>query len=323
MALDLEAECARDGGRVIRSEQKEEMTVLFVYPEDLSEAVSTFVSYLWKRYQIFVQDYGNYELTVGCGPAVGSPEQLPRALRAACQALNLRFLYGTNRQLELTDCIPKVLSFQETFYGGMREMAASLEAFDYERFRGLVVTYFDSVKNDRRAIPENLFEGLDAVAQLLRETYATASETDVEQVRQRPRLAGTYEQLKAELLRLVKQRMDTSYEEKRFQEEQPIRIAKRYIEENFAGNVSLEGAADHAGLNPNYFSVLFKKITGQNFSEYLTDCRMEEAKKLLRTTTKNLAEVGMAVGYKDAKYFSRLFTRTVGLKPNEYRKLYS
>ena len=87
--------------------------------------------------------------------------------------------------------------------------------------------------------------------------------------------------------------MRDSYEEKRYQEEQPIRIAKKYIEENYAENVCLEEVAELACLNANYFSALFKKITGKNFSEYLTDWRMEEAKKLLRTTTKNMSQISL------------------------------
>ena len=102
-----------------------------------------------------------------------------------------------------------------------------------------------------------------------------------------------------------------------------IEQVKDYIKAHYAEDMSIKELADVACVSQNYFSALFKKITGKNFSEYLTDWRMEEAKKLLRTTTKNMSQISLAVGYKDAKYFSKLFTKTVGLKPNEYRKLYS
>ncbi len=49
---------------------------------------------------------------------------------------------------------------------------------------------------------------------------------------------------------------------------------------------------------------------------------MEAAKELLRDSRKTIGQIGDAVGYKDAKYFSQQFTKCVGMKPTEYRKLY-
>lgn len=319
----LEMSCAVENGRLILSEKGDELMLLLLFSQEQMKKASDFFAGLWKDNKRFIQEYGNYSLSVGCGPIADHPEQLQEALRAAFQASNLRFLRSADSQIELQQVLPKTLFFQDTLPGGRREISAALAAFDFEKVGRLLEDSFDEVQKEDRAVPENLFDGLDVVSYWIREEYGNVGAAELERVRICPRRKGTFPQMKAELLRLVKEIMAASYEEKRYQEEQPIRIAKRYVEENFSGMVSLERAADLAGLNPNYFSVLFKKITGKNFSEYLTDWRMEEAKHLLRTTTKNLAEISMAVGYKDAKYFSKLFTRTVGLKPNEYRKLYS
>ena len=77
-----------------------------------------------------------------------------------------------------------------------------------------------------------------------------------------------------------------------------------------------------SGFNATYFSDVFKRKSGKNFSDYLTEVRMTAAKELLRNTRKTIYEVAEAVGYKDAKYFSQQFTRYAGMKPTEYRKLY-
>jgi two-component system response regulator YesN len=76
------------------------------------------------------------------------------------------------------------------------------------------------------------------------------------------------------------------------------------------------------GFNPTYFSVVFKKETGMNFLEYLTDVRIREAKRLLSDPRKTIADVALEVGYNDVKHFSRVFTRSTGLHPSKYRKLY-
>ena len=85
----------------------------------------------------------------------------------------------------------------------------------------------------------------------------------------------------------------------------------------------LEDIAAVVELNPVYFSVLFKKETDMNFSAYLLNVRMEKAKEKLCTTNETIAAIGESVGYRDPRYFSQTFTKTVGVKPALYRKLHS
>ncbi|MDR1795903.1 MAG: response regulator [Clostridiales Family XIII bacterium] len=103
----------------------------------------------------------------------------------------------------------------------------------------------------------------------------------------------------------------------------PITHAKRYIQEHFGESISIADIAESEGFNASYFSTLFKKETGQTFSEYLTDVRMNEAKRLLRETKESVSNICKFVGYADMKHFSSLFKGATGVKPSEYRKLYS
>ena len=80
--------------------------------------------------------------------------------------------------------------------------------------------------------------------------------------------------------------------------------------------------SDHIGFNPTYFSVFFKKETGKNFSEYLTELRIKNAKLYLISTNMDIADIAEEVGYNDLKYFSKLFKKLTGINPSEYRKLY-
>lgn len=76
-------------------------------------------------------------------------------------------------------------------------------------------------------------------------------------------------------------------------------------------------------LNPVYFSGLFKKELGVNFSDYLAGLRVEKAKALLKEVDWNISEVAAQVGYGDARYFSKVFSKLVGINPKEYRRLHS
>lgn len=103
----------------------------------------------------------------------------------------------------------------------------------------------------------------------------------------------------------------------------PIRMAKQYINANYMQQISLEQIAEQAGFNSSYYSTLFKKETGKTFSEYLAGVRISAAKELLRDTDTPIAKICEQVGYSDAKHFTSTFKKHTGIKPGEFRKLYS
>ncbi|NTV90517.1 MAG: helix-turn-helix transcriptional regulator, partial [Clostridiales bacterium] len=102
----------------------------------------------------------------------------------------------------------------------------------------------------------------------------------------------------------------------------PVREAMRYVEAYCTQPLTLERVAEQVHLNSSYFSTIFKKEAGQNFSEYLTSCRINEAKRLLRESSLRIAQICFAVGYTDNKHFSKIFTKSVGIKPSAYRTLH-
>jgi len=95
--------------------------------------------------------------------------------------------------------------------------------------------------------------------------------------------------------------------------------AKRYIAEHYCDDLSLEEAAAHVHLNPQYFSKLFKYEAGETFIDYVTRLRIGKAQEMIREGGLSLKEVCYQVGYKDPNYFSRVFRKVTGLSPTEYR----
>ncbi len=103
---------------------------------------------------------------------------------------------------------------------------------------------------------------------------------------------------------------------------QNARICKalRFIHSHYAQDLPLALVSEQAGLNPNYFSNLFKKTCGQTFSEYLTAYRLERAADLLRNTDLKVYEISNQCGFREAKYFFRLFKKNIGMSPQQYRR---
>lgn len=95
--------------------------------------------------------------------------------------------------------------------------------------------------------------------------------------------------------------------------------AIEYIEKNFFKNISLEEVSKVVFMNPNYFSVLFKKETGMKYIDYLTKLRLEKADNLLSSTMLQVNEVATMVGYSSTKYFTRLYKDRYGILPSERR----
>ncbi len=96
--------------------------------------------------------------------------------------------------------------------------------------------------------------------------------------------------------------------------------AKEFIQANFSDSeISLNMVAEAVDLSPNHFSRIFSQEAGMTFVEYLTNVRMEEAKKLLRTTQMKTTDIAFAVGYGDPHYFSSQFKKTQNCTPREYR----
>lgn len=98
-----------------------------------------------------------------------------------------------------------------------------------------------------------------------------------------------------------------------------LSLLTKFIDENFDKDISLESVSDVIKVSPFYLSKLFKKETGMNFIDYLTEFRIKKAKEFLSSPTNNVKDVCFMVGYKDPNYFARVFKKMCGITPTEYR----
>ena len=94
----------------------------------------------------------------------------------------------------------------------------------------------------------------------------------------------------------------------------------KYMKEHLSEEVSLHILSEEFHLNSQYISQLFKNEIGVNFLTYLTNIRMEHAKKLLLSTSLSIAEVSEQSGYGDYRVFTKVFKKSEGITPSQYRR---
>lgn len=98
-----------------------------------------------------------------------------------------------------------------------------------------------------------------------------------------------------------------------------IERATHYFNENYNKDISIEQYAEKHLMSKNWFINCFKKIMKVTPMRYILQLRISTAKNLLEYSTKNISEIADAIGYDNPLYFSRLFTKYVGVSPKEYR----
>lgn len=100
-----------------------------------------------------------------------------------------------------------------------------------------------------------------------------------------------------------------------------IDMVTDYIQKNYySENISVQNIARACYMNPAYLGQLFKKSMGYTITEYIHNVRVEQAKRMLTETDQNTESIARQMGFKDRSYFCKIFKKTAGLSPGEYKK---
>lgn len=100
-----------------------------------------------------------------------------------------------------------------------------------------------------------------------------------------------------------------------------VAYARKLIEENYSSpEFNVSRLARALGLHHNYFSILYKKETGEAPMKAINKFRLQNASKMLRFTDKPIKEVARDSGFSDELYFSRVFKNAFGVSPSVYRR---
>lgn len=113
---------------------------------------------------------------------------------------------------------------------------------------------------------------------------------------------------------------DKSFRNKTYTRLQPV---IDYLHENYLEQLNLDELAEVAMMNKSYLCTCFKDFFHLRIFEYIDQLRTDYACLLLTTTQMSITEVAMETGFNSVSYFNRVFKKTMGCAPGEYRKKYS
>jgi two-component system response regulator YesN len=99
-----------------------------------------------------------------------------------------------------------------------------------------------------------------------------------------------------------------------------IKLAIKYINDNYNIDIAIHELAEKFSMSPNYFSSIFKRETGQTTVNYIKSIRIKKACEFLKYSDKSVADIAKEVGYQDSQYFFKVFKKATGQTPLTYRR---
>lgn len=300
---------------------------LFNYEVDKAKEIKAVIGEILSEIQDYLLGFEQYVVTIGVGTEEDQFAKMSYSIKEAKKAAGNRIRLGVGR-LIYTENLPEGEDAQVDTYlmPHAEKLRQSIESYSRKELEQAVNQIFSPfLMNENLDFSVCYPLAEEIISFFLDNTEVQNEETEdlqeyltaaVNQCYSIPMLKELLKQNLGDYLAMSLKILET-------ESTKPVRQAKQYVDVHFAEKITLEDIAEIVELNPVYFSVLFKKETGMNFSAYLVNVRMETAKQMLRDGNETIAAIAEQVGYKDSRYFSQIFARTVGVKPALYRKLHS
>lgn len=286
---------------------------------ELKKSVNqTIKSYLYK--------YDSYEITIGIGCIISTLDDIPQSLNSATIALHNRVAVGTGIIIDY-NTLPETnrnsdIKLDKEVKLKIRDIVMALDTENLLRLIDQLFYEYLFTKNDRFKIYKLSETLIQIIIDSLR-GMGLYKNINTQKILGTINNSSLFEVVKKNLKTAAVNLLETYNNSKTDHYSKPVVTAKKFIEQHYKEPITLEDIAKEVFLNPVYLGALFKQETGETFSSFLINTRMDAAKQLLESTYLSVNEISSMVGYSNAKYFSQLFRKIVGVKPSEYRKIHS
>ncbi len=277
---------------------------------------------LAKRIYMYSSKLLKDQISTGCGEIVDNLTLLPESYRGACNAVDYSRVLGLSQILSIEDVRNRKRIAPERFSDLTSKLIEQLKSGSRTLTNGALLEVFAYLET-------HLLTALEATFYFTRlhlsfvnfvqemELYIDSDDTSLYQ----PGNLKSMEQAKIfflDLLDLIENRIQ---QQRNIAVKSRIEKAKKIIESKKGDSqFSLQDICNEVFLSVSQFSLIFKEGTGKTFTEYLTMCRIDEAKRLLKTSDLKSYEIAEETGFTDPRYFSILFKKITAMTPMEFRR---
>ena len=279
---------------------------------------------LWQRMLPLGENHRRF--SIGIGNTYEDHQELPKAYEEACVALNYRILKGSGKAILFEELCGMENHNDLLTEEEIEQLKERVDRLDQKGFGVAVRGILRRVMaQNALSLPELQKLSLNIVliglhniptAQLRMNEYFGKNLFTLKSIEK----FRTMEQLENWILNMVGGVNEVMLKDNIPKKKDVVLEAKEYIRQNYNKNITLNDISERFYINPYYFSQLFKKKTGTTYQKYLTDYRVDRARKLLEETDLRIYEVCKLVGYSDVNHFNQVFERSEGCKPSEYRQ---
>jgi two-component system, response regulator YesN len=264
-------------------------------------------------------------VSIGIGRQYPDILLVKKSFEEANKALKSKFIIGKGSIIHINNIVSR--EEEKGLYPENEEkkvldsLLYTLDLSSQNMAEHLIQSFVNSSNGDTRLIYSFCLEFLIQLGRCMRTLSGDSDKTlDLETGETQIKSCKTIHELRDWLTSTLEKCITRISAMRKAKEYDAIHEAKNYIDANYAEDLTLNKVASKVYMSPTYFSAQFKNKTGENFCDYLSKLRMQNAAKLLMDNQTKTYEISEAVGYKNPRYFSDAFKRYYGLTPSEYRE---
>lgn len=300
----------------------DEYILLFVHLKDGIE-VTHIISLLDYFIKVSTEEYDKYlRLSIGIGHEVQDLFSIHQSYQTALIAVHKYFFSWNNNIILYTQNDNLPYKFNDDLLTSMTELIKANKRTDTILLIKYMINDIRKHDNTQPDYVKNIFYKIIIhLSSFCHEWNITILNNDFQYIEDIIINSYTLNEIEDKVINLICS-VCSEFETKSDDRDITTRIMQ-YINDYYDNyDLSINTIAESLYLTPTYLCTIFKKETGTTINQYITQVRINKSKEYLKNTSTKLYDIGRKVGYKDGKYFTKVFYKVVGIKPKKYREIH-